>query len=210
MPWYHFIYCSPPSRTDWVQNAATATTKWSDIGEWDTSGVGDFSLAFSTRRNQEGSIVATDDNPKAAVFVGTAISKWDTASVTTLYATFFFAGAMNADLSKWQVGKVVSLKSTFSSASKFAGTGLDSWITASVTNLEFTFQLTAEMNADLSGWSVGKLLTLRNTFNSAPKFIGTGLHSWDTSSVTTLHRTFNGAGSMKANLGGWSTAQGEY
>ena len=198
------------ARTDWVQNAATATTKWSDIGDWDTSGIGDFSLAFSTRRNQAGADTGgTGGNPKAAMFVGTAISKWDTASVTTLYATFFFADAMNADLSKWQVGKVVSLKSTFNSASKFAGTGLDSWITASVTNLEFTFQLAAEMNADLSGWSVGKVLTLRNTFKGASKFIGTGLHTWDTSSVTILHRTFDNVDSMNANLGGWSTADGE-
>ena len=39
----------PPSRhfVDWVQDMAAATTKWGAISDWDVSGVGDFSYAFS-------------------------------------------------------------------------------------------------------------------------------------------------------------------
>jgi len=72
------------------------------------SGVGDFSFAFSTDRNQAGGSYAKDGNPKAATFVGTAISKWITTSATTLYYTFAGATEMDADLSKWSVGKVTS------------------------------------------------------------------------------------------------------
>ena len=88
---------------EWVQDTITATTKWGDIGDWDTSGVSDFSYAFSTGRNQVGGSYAYNGNPKAATFVGTAISKWNTASATTLAYTFYGASEMNADLTGWKV-----------------------------------------------------------------------------------------------------------
>ena len=82
-------------------------------------------------------------NPKAATFVGTAISKWNTVSVTTLQNTFRNAAAMNADLSGWKVGKVTSLASTFNDASKFTGIGLWSWDVAKVTTMTATFYSTS-------------------------------------------------------------------
>ena len=124
---------------DYVQNAATATTKWGDIGDLDVSGVKDFSYAFSTYRDQAGGSTVINGNPKAATFVGTAISKWNTASATTLYRTFYEASAMNADLTGWKVGKVVKLDGTFYLAAKFIGTGLDSWDVAKVTSMSSTF-----------------------------------------------------------------------
>ena len=51
---------------DWVQDTTTATSKWGDIGDWDVSGVKDFSYAFSTHRDVVGGTFANDDgNPKA-------------------------------------------------------------------------------------------------------------------------------------------------
>ena len=132
-------------------DTAAATTKWGDIGDWDVSGVGDFSFAFSTRRNEEGSPAlgsvdsALNSNPKAATFVGTAISKWDTTSATTLKQTFQGASEMNADLSGWKVGKVVTLWSTFNDASKFIGTGVDTWDVAKVTLMGSTFSSTTSL-----------------------------------------------------------------
>ena len=108
---------------DYVQNTTTATAKWGDIGDWDTSGVGDFSYAFTQHRNEAGGSYVANGNLKAAMFVGTAISKWNTASATNLAFAFKAAVEMNADLSGWKVGKVVSLERTFFGASKFRGTG---------------------------------------------------------------------------------------
>ena len=104
------------------------------------SGVGDFSFAFSTDRNQAGGSYAKDGNPKAATFVGTAISKWITTSATTLYYTFAGATEMDADLSKWSVGKVTSLQHTFSVARKYTGVGLDSWDVSKVNDMGNVFQ----------------------------------------------------------------------
>jgi hypothetical protein len=186
---------------DWVQNlpdTATATTKWGDIGDWDTSGVGDFSYAFSQHRNQAGGSLV-NGNPKAATFVGTSISKWDTASATTLYKTFDWASEMNADLAGWKVGKVVTLAYTFNSAPKFTGTGLSAWDTASATTLSNTFRGASgasEMNADLTGWKVGKVVTLLHTFIFASKFVGTGLSAWDVAKVNDMRSTFFSATSL--------------
>jgi hypothetical protein len=182
---------------DWVNlGDLTATTKWGDIGDWDTSGVGDFSYAFSPDRNQAGGSNVANGNPKAATFVGTAISKWDTSSATTLYWTFYGASEMNADLSGWKVGKVVTLRSTFHDASKFTGTGLSAWDTASATSLLATFEAASEMNADLSGWKVAKVVTLRGTFNGASEFTGIGLSAWDVTKVKDMFRTFTSTTSL--------------
>ena len=192
---------------DWVQDTATATTKWGDIGEWDVSGVEDFSRAFSQNRDATGGLEVSGGNPKAATFLGTGMSKWITTSVTSLFGTFYKAGEMNADLSGWKVGNVVALMSTFSGAAKFAGKGLSSWDTSSVTLLDATFTRAREMNSDLSGWSVGKVTRMSYTFFGTSKFVGIGLNSWDTTSVTNLADTFNEASVMNADLSKWSVAK---
>ena len=113
------------------------------------------SFAFSANRNEAGGSFVTGGNPKAATFVGTAISKWNTSSATTLKDTFYGASEMNVDLSGWKVSKVTTLEGTFLSASKFVGTGLGTWITTSVKNLRATFKTTSKFVAAVSAKCVG-------------------------------------------------------
>ena len=193
---------------DWVQDATMATHKWGDIGDWDVSGVKDFRYAFSTHRNVDGA-GSQDGNPKVVSFVGTGLSKWDTTSATSLYKTFYQAKAMNSDLSGWSVGTVTDMEHTFRGASKFVGTGLNLWDTASTVSMRYAYNAAREMNSDLSKWNVAKVKTLEFMFSSASKFVGTGLSEWDTTSVTNLNTIFYGAVSMNVNLGGWSVAKGE-
>ena len=192
----------PASRSiDWVQDTAAATTKWGDIGDWDVSGVADFSYAFSHDRDETGGSYSDGGNPKAATYVGSDLSKWKTTALTSLAHTFNEAAAMNSDLSGWNVAKVATLDSTFRGASKFAGTGLASWAgwdTISVTSLSYTFYKASEMNADLAGWKVGKVVTLRRVFDGASKFAGMGLSSWNVAKVTDMANTFNSATSISA------------
>jgi surface protein len=110
---------------EWVNlGTATATTKWGTIGDWDVSDVKDFSRAFSKDRNEAGTY-ADNGNSNAAAFVGTGMSKWNTALATTLLGMFYGAGLMNADLSKWDVRKVISMADTFNDCVAFTGKGLD-------------------------------------------------------------------------------------
>ena len=196
-----------PISTEWVQDTVTATTTWGDIGDWDVSGVADFSHAFSKHRGVTGGSFEAEGNPKAASFVGTAMSKWKTTSLTNLDGTFSSAIEMNADLNAWTVGKVAKLSRAFYGASKFVGTGVGAWDTASVTDMSYTFKSAGDMNADLSLWKVGKVVTLEQAFYSASKFIGTGLGSWDTAAVTTLKFIFRDAGEMNSDLSGWNVAK---
>ena len=178
----------------------TPTALWGDIGDWDVSSVEDFSHAFSKHRDVAG-LDVENGNPKAATFVGTAMSKWTTTSATSLERTFTTAGEMNSDLSGWNVAKVTTLASTFSGAPKFTGAGLGSWDTAAVTTLTNTFYKAGEMNSDFSGWNVAKVTELFYTFNSASKFTGTGLPSWNIAKVTAapvsgFYATFTSAKSI--------------
>ena len=183
-----------------------ATTKWGELGDWNVSGVDDFSHAFSQDRDATGGTQVANSNPKAATFVGTAMSKWTTTSATSLEGTFYKASEMNANLSLWKVDKVNTLQRTFGSAYKFAGVGLDSWITASVTDMSYTFPGARKMNSDLSGWIVNKVFTMRKMFAYTETFVGTGLGSWNTTSVKSLQETFRSAKAfVGTGLSSWDT-----
>ena len=145
---------------------------------------------------------------KASNFQGTGIDKWITSSLVTMQETFMQAVTMDADLSKWNVATVTTLFCTFYNAVKFTASGLDSWDTASVANLDSTFYLAGEVNIDLGAWDVAKVTTLKDTFQRAYKCAGTGLGSWDTTSVTTLRGTFDRAGEMNSDLSKWNVAKG--
>ena len=193
LPSYCPFISHPASRSiDWVQDTVTATTKWGAIGDWDVSGVEDFSHAFSRHRNEAGAY-SSNGNGKSYAFVGTGLAKWNTASVKSLENSFYYASKMNADLTAWTVTQVTTLKNTFNmgGASKFKGTGLHVWITASVTSLESTFFYANEMTTDLSSWNVAKVTTMYGMFRYASKFEGTGLDTWDVAKVTNMAGTFS-------------------
>ena len=85
----------------------SATTKWGDIGDWDVSGVKDFSFAFSKSRDEVGGTKITDGNLKAATFTAVSgMSKWITSAVTTLRGTFAYAADLDVDLGNWDVSSV--------------------------------------------------------------------------------------------------------
>ena len=132
------------------------------------------------------------------------------------------ATAKWGSIGDWDVSMVKSFSYAFSTmrniggsykdngnpkAATFIGTDISKWITTSVTSLHYTFRNAAKMNADLSGWSVAKVITLQEAFNSASEFVGTGLDSWNTASVTSLSHTFVKASGMNADLSKWSVAK---
>ena len=180
---------------DWVQDTATATTKWGAIGDWNVSGVKDMSYAFTSARNEAGSY-KNNGNPKAASFIGTGIDKWLTSSVTNLYYTFSDAGLADVDLGGWDTTKVTGMFKLFSDAFNFKGVGLDKWITSSLTTLAYTFQEAGSFNADVSNWDVSKVKYMQNAFQKAAKFEGDGLYKWDVTKATNVGNTFSGATSL--------------
>ena len=168
------VFCSVVTLASTFQSAGEMN---SDLSKWNVAKLTTLEATFYS----------------ASKFAGTGLESWDTASVATLYYTFTGADKMNADLSKWNVAKVKKLSNTFKSASKFAGAGLTSWDTSSVTTLLGTFHLASEMVADLSGWSVAKVTKLVQTFQGASKYDGVGLFKWNIAKVTDMSDTFTSA-----------------
>ena len=159
-------------------DARVASAKWGILGNWDVSGVKDFSRAFSTTRDKGGSTsggAGAAQNPKAASF------------------TF-------VDLSKWDVAKVTSLRDTFLGASRFTGSGVDSWNTKSVTSLKRAFHGASSMNAGLGKWDVSKVTDLDETFNGASAFQGDGLAHWNTTSVSTFAPSFTATFELNSGI----------
>jgi len=94
----------------------------------------------------------------------------------------------------------------FNGAYRFAGIGLETWITSKVRSLHETFQWVPKMNADLSGWDTSKVITLFKTFKHGGKI--TGLRSWDISSTTSMESTFQGASAMtNIDISRWDVAK---
>ena len=149
---------------DWVQNIATATTTWGDIGDWDVSGVKNFYQAFRTGRNQANNGWTENGNPKAAFFTGVGLEKWKTNSVTSLSATFAEAIVFNADLSKWRVSKVTTMFYTFHKAKAF-NADLSSWDVRSVVKANMNPAAKAKLrNIGMNGmFDINNALTSCNT-----------------------------------------------
>jgi hypothetical protein len=181
---------------DWVQNPTTATSKWHAIGDWDVSGVADFTRAFTKDRDVAGAFVA-DNNPKAAFFVGTGLNleNWITSSVINLLQMFKGAAAFNADISGWDVSRVSNFNTAFNACAEFEGTGLGKWAMTEAITLVSTFYGASKFNADLGAWAVQKVTNLQNTFRAA-NFAGTGLDKWNVNSVIKMTSTFDGAASL--------------
>ena len=158
---------------DYVQDTDTATSTWGDIGDWDTSGVKDFSYAFSRLRPQGDSTSTTrQSNPKAETFVGTGISKWITSSVTNMQKTFYKAAAFNGDISAWITSSITNMGFTFSGASSFAGTGVDLWNVNKVTIMSNIFDGTTALT------SCNKR-KIADAWKSIQSFVGTSYDNYD-------------------------------
>jgi surface protein len=197
---------------EWVQDTTAATTAWGAIGDWDVSGVKDMSYAFSVNRDAKGGSYCgwCGDAIKIKLFVGTDLAKWTTTSLTSLEYTFMFADSMNADLSGWIVTKVANMKHLFHGVPSFVGTGLGTWITTSLTALEFTFYSAGLTTVNLGNWDVSQVTSLTSTFSGGAvgsSFVGLGLEKWKTGQVTDLYNTFYNAGEMNANVGGWDVSK---
>ena len=124
------------------------------------------------------------------------------------------------DIAKWDVSGVADMSHAFSKhrnaaggakvpdgnsahIASFTGTGLETWITTSLTNMASTFSGATNMNANMAKWGMSKVNTLRGTFKGALKFVGGGMSNWITTALTSLDGTFEGASAMNADVTKW-------
>ena len=126
------------------QSCTSLTTV--NLSSWDVSGVTRMISAFIGCTN----------------FEGNGLDSWNTSSLVLISSTFKACNNFNKNLSSWDVSGVTSMREGFQGTSIFEGNGLDTWVTSSLTNLEFAFQNAFSFNQDLSGWDFSNVTVMRD------------------------------------------------
>ena len=80
----------------WLTNASAASQTYGQISEWDTSRVTEFSNLFAF----------TNGKGRARRLFNDDISKWNTASVSSMLSLFFDSPAFNQPIGRWNVARV--------------------------------------------------------------------------------------------------------
>ncbi len=147
-----------------------------------------------------------------------ALSSWDTSSVTTMSSMFSGASSLtNIDaLSGWDTSSVTSMKQMFFVASSLTNIdGAAGWDTSSVTTMSSMFSYASSLtNIDaLSGWDTSSVTTMSSMFYYASSLANIdALTDWDTSSVIDMQQMFYYATSLTDIDGasGWDTSKVTY
>ena len=147
-----------------------------------------------------------------------ALSSWDTSSVTTMSSMFSGASSLtNIDaLSGWDTSSVTSMKQMFFVASSLTNIdGAAGWDTSSVTTMSSMFSYASSLtNIDaLSNWDTSSVTTMSSMFYYASSLANIdALTDWDTSSVIDMQQMFYYATSLTDIDGasGWDTSKVTY
>jgi hypothetical protein len=86
----------PDAVAMWLTNASAARHTYGEISEWDTSRVTEFSNLFTS----------TNGKGRARRLFNDDISKWNTASVSSMFSLFYDSPAFNQPIGRWNVARV--------------------------------------------------------------------------------------------------------
>lgn len=121
-----------------------------------------------------------------------------TGSVPTLISLNYFAEAQTEITSVpiYMPETVSTLSNAFKGAIKFNGSGVVTWNTSNVTDLEDTFTNTNDFNQDIGNWDTSKVINLLRTFSNSSgtaTAFNQDLSKWDVRNVTDMETMFKGA-----------------
>jgi len=170
-----------------LESAFSSADYNNPLSNYDTSGVSNFSSAFTSN-----SIFNQD------------ISMWDTSSATNMSSMFNNATSFNQNLPNWSVSSVTNMSSMFNRASAFNGT-LTNWTTTSLVLVTQMFQQAINFNQPLDHFDVSNVTSFNFMFYIASSF-NQDLNSWNTASATSFFRMFRSASVFNGNISSWNTS----
>ena len=143
-----------------------------------------------------------------------ALSSWNTSSVTNMSSMFHGATAlMSIDaLASWNISSVTDMSTMFSGATSLTNIdGAANWDTSSVTNMRSMFSgATSLTNIDgAANWDTNNVTNMSDMFEATSALTNIdGAANWDTSSVTTMSQMFENATSLVSidALSNWDTS----
>jgi surface protein len=138
------------------------------------------------------------------------ISHWGSNAWTSM--AFAFVGCTNLNITATDaplLSGVTDMSEMFRSCSSLSPTGaagiaLNTWNTASVTNMEHLFDGATIFNQNIGGWNTGVVTNFYAMFYNAIAF-SQNIGSWNTSDVTNMGFMFSGASSFNSDISGWKT-----
>jgi surface protein len=160
------------------------------IGDWDVSGVDDFTSAFDWRRNRKTRNFNED------------LSRWNVASGTWFYGMFYHCTSFNSDLSNWDTGRAINLRQMFDRCTSF-NSDLSRWDVGSATNLRHMFTCCTSFNSDLSRWNVANAFDFESMFYGCQSF-NSDLSRWNMDNADDLTGMFFDCTSFNSDLSRWN------
>jgi len=112
---------------------------------------------------------------------GIIISGWSPASGCNMQNMFISSNLSSGYLPNWRFGTNNLCEGFFNSARMTAVSGLNTWNTSGITNMQNMFVNSINFNDNLSGWNTSNVTTMNGMFNNCASFSGSGLENWNLS-----------------------------
>jgi surface protein len=170
----------------------------SDLSNWNTSSITDFTRMFSGAKKFNSNI---DYNAST--------DKWNTSNVTKMDYMFTGAEAFNGNVGNWDTSNVNSMLHIFTNAKSF-NRPIRNWNVTLITDMNNMFSGAHAFNQDISTWNTSNVTNMAQMFQNAEAFnryINTdnANNYWVTTAVTNMSYMFYGAISFDQDLSKWNT-----
>lgn len=128
------------------------------------------------------------------------------SGVGTMSAMFRNCSTLNgpANINSWNTASVTNMSRTFQGASAF-NQDISSWNTASVFNMSSLFEQASAFNQNIGNWNTTSVTNMSSMFKFATSF-NEDISNWNLSNVITLSGMFWGASVFNNDIGGWDVS----
>jgi surface protein len=136
----------------------------------------------------------------------TATDTPNLAGVANTSFMFHACSSLNspANINSWNTATVTNMSGMFMNAFAF-NQNIGAWNTAAVTNMSYMFYRVRNFNQNISSWNTAVVTNMSEMFWGASAF-NQNIGAWNTAAVTNMNRMFYNASAFNQNIGTWNTA----
>lgn len=215
-PNLNFTYDSNGAGAPNLSLAFASSDYNSPLSNWDVSNVQNLGDAFSNAQlfNQDlGMWDVSSSTTAQNMFSGARafnqnLPNWNTALMTRTDAMFRDCVAFNGTLTNWTLPNVTTMQAMFQGCTVFNQPVNQFGITATTTNLVFTFYNARAFDQNVNLWDVSGVTTFYRTFRGATAFRGGQISGWNVSNGTVFRGMFRSCLNFNENVSSWNVSSG--